>query len=555
MQSFLSLLAENLYDRYGDEISSLSIILPNRRAKLFFCDALSGIIAKPLWQPSFRTMDEIMQHYSGLGAGEKIPLVAELYKVYSRYHTETFDSFYYWGEMLMSDFDSIDKYLVDAGMLFRNVAQLKEIESDNSYPAEMISRFWKSFGHESGYSEEKKRFLDIWSTLDPIYREFRTRLNEKGVGYTGMIYRQAAENIKSGNIPEDIKVQGKYIVAGFNALSQCEKVLLRYLSPNAEFFWDYDQYYVNDPRQEAGLFIRENMRIFPQEHPLGGYDNFCANKKITVVASPSDSMQCKYAGDVLGRIAAGGQIPGKETAIVLTDENLMTPLLSSIPGQIGEINVTMGYPLKLTSAYTLYERLAQLQSGKRVNGSKTLYRYGDLTGLLNHPFVSELDKDVNRLILERVRKMQVMYPDISQICPAGSPIGLMLSPCGDTWQDISKYLLSAISAVITSGALSGDGHGHDRDHLAMIAASVRQTSNSLENAEVEVSSKVFLSLVRKILQATAIPYEGEPLQGVQVMGILETRGLDFKNLIVLSMNDDNFPGSRVSSYSFIPHNM
>ncbi|MCC8034932.1 MAG: PD-(D/E)XK nuclease family protein [Rikenellaceae bacterium] len=505
------------------------------------------------------TVDQIMQDYSGLAAGERIPLLAELYKVYSKFHTETFDSFYYWGEMLLSDFDSIDKYLIDAGMLFRNIAELKELENDNSYltaeQARMISRFWKSFGHESGYSQEKRRFLDIWCTLDPIYSEFRSELLTQGVGYNGMIYRRAAENIRSGVLPHLGERSGKYIVAGFNALTECEKVLLHHLSPHAEFFWDTDDYYVKDTRQEAGLFIRENMRMFPQEFPLGNVDNFAGPKNITVVASPSDSMQCKYAGEVLGQMGAAGLRPGKETAIVLTDENLMTPLLSSIPEPVEDINVTMGYPLKLTPAYTLYERLAELQSGKKIKGSKTLFRFADLTGLLSHPFVSKIDPILSPRLLEAIRGRQVMYPDITGIFSESSPLSLLFSPCGESWQEIAGYLLSAIALVGSSGTLPGDGYGEDRDHLALIAQTVRRTSNSIEKASVEISGKIFISLVRKILQSTAIPYEGEPLQGVQVMGILETRNLDFKNLVVLSMNDDNFPGNRVSSYSFIPHNL
>ncbi|MCD7969765.1 MAG: PD-(D/E)XK nuclease family protein [Alistipes sp.] len=555
MKPFVSLLAEELYDRYGDDISSLCIIFPSRRAGLFFTDALASYAGKPLWQPEFGTVDQVMQLYSGLRCGEKIPLVADLYKVYSGFHRESFDSFYYWGEMLLSDFDSIDKYLIDAGMLFRNVAELKEIEQDNSYltpeQAQIISRFWRSFGHEDGYSGEKRKFLDIWTTLHDIYRNYRSVLSAKGTGYGGMVYRQAAENIRARKLPED---KTRYVFAGFNALSECEKVLFKYLAADgrAEFFWDYDDYYTGDREQEAGLFIRENISRFPGK-VLGPTDNFSRPKKIHVVSTPSDSLQCKYTGQVLSDLCKDGRTVDKETAVVLTDENLMLPVLSSIPGGIRDINVTMGYPLKLTAAYTLFERLAEMQARKRVKADKPLYRYADLAGLMSHPFVVGLDGAIR--VAEFIHNRQFVYPDISGVVGPGTPLSVLLRDGGSRWEEFAEYLMECLSSVASSGPLSGDGKGPDRDHLALVADTVRMTTNSLLACHLELSPKIFVSLLRKILQNTRIPFEGEPLKGVQVMGILETRNLDFKNIILLSASDDNFPGNRVTSYSFIPHNL
>lgn len=538
-------------------------MLPSRRARLFFTEALTSVAGKPIWSPAFRTVDDLMCEYSGLKVAEKIPLIADLFKVYSRFHRETFDSFWYWGEMLLSDFDSIDKYMIDAGMLFRNVAELKEIDKDGSYldpeQAEVVSRFWRSFGHETGYSDEQRRFLDIWSTLGDIYSQYTHLLAGKGSGYAGMVSRCAAENIRSGKIPASVADgYNGYIIAGFNALTICEKVLFRHLSAeyNTEFYWDGDDYYTSDGEQEAGLFIRENMRLFPQKYPLGPYDNFSRPKKITVVSSPSDSMQCKYAGQVLGKLfSENGIIPGKETAIVLTDESLMPPVLSSIPDTVSDINVTMGYPLKLTHVYTLYESLAALQSRKRMRGGMALFRYSDITGLLSHPLIYGLDPSIAQKIIDEVRIRQVIYPDITGMIPDGSPIGILLSTAEEGWEGMSSYILRCLATVISSDTFSGPEHGEDRDHIALIADNLRRTANSLSACGLELSVKVFLSLVRKILQNVRIPFEGEPLKGVQVMGILETRNLDFSNVILLSMNDDNFPGNRVNSYSFIPYNL
>ena len=256
MPGFLQEVAADLYDRYGDDISSLSVLFPSRRARLFFIDALSGIAERPLWQPRWTTIDELMSEISGLRIGDRVRLVTELYKVYSEFHPESFDKFYFWGEMLLTDFDTIDKYLIDADMLFRNLADIKELEADVSYlsPVQLkIIAFWANFTDETSLSEEKRRFLAVWQTLGPVYRTFRERLRSLGMAYTGMVHRAAAERIKAGGFafPES----RRFVVAGFNALSECEKRLFKFLSTAAEtdFYWDYDTYYTDNADQEAGM--------------------------------------------------------------------------------------------------------------------------------------------------------------------------------------------------------------------------------------------------------------------------------------------------------------
>ena len=187
MPGFLQEVAADLYDRYGDDISSLSVLFPSRRARLFFIDALSGIAERPLWQPRWTTIDELMSEISGLRIGDRVRLVTELYKVYSEFHPESFDKFYFWGEMLLTDFDTIDKYLIDADMLFRNLADIKELEADVSYlsPVQLkIIAFWANFTDETSLSEEKRRFLAVWQTLGPVYRTFRERSRSARNGFS-----------------------------------------------------------------------------------------------------------------------------------------------------------------------------------------------------------------------------------------------------------------------------------------------------------------------------------------------------------------------------------
>ena len=364
MKTFLHEVAEDLYARYGEGLSERAILFPSRRARLFFVDALTGIAGRPMWQPRWVTVDDLTTEISGLRTGDRVRLITELYKIYSEYHAEPFDKFYFWGDMLLTDFDTIDKYRIDAAMLFRNISEIKEIEADISYltPAQLqILRFWSTLADEADLSEEKRRFLAIWKTLGPVYGRFRERLSELGIAYNGMVQRAAVDRIREGAyaFPE----ARRYVVAGFNALSECEKQLFRFLSTAAEtdFYWDYDSYYKDRPEQEAGMFVRSNVALFPPRTEFA-HDNMRGEKEVVSVAAVSNAVQCKYAAAILADLArrraqedpevAAGLKPalGKETAVVLTDENLLLPLLCAMPPEVGPVNVTMGYPLRASLA-------------------------------------------------------------------------------------------------------------------------------------------------------------------------------------------------------------
>jgi len=559
MRSFLEEVAADLYRRYGEEVSSLHILFPTRRARHFFIDALSQLAERPMWQPHWLTIDELMQEVSGLRAGERIRLIAELYKVYSACHEEPFDKFYFWGEMLLNDFDTIDKYRVDAGALFRNIRELKELEADVSYltpeQSEVIRRFWANFTDGATLSEEKRRFLAVWRTLDEVYRSFRARLQGLGIAYGGMIQRAAAERLLAGGFA--FAERRRYVVAGFNALSACEKVLFRYLQHNAEtdFYWDYDDYYLNDADQEAGMFVRENLKLFPPAAELS-HDNFRRGKEFTVVSTPSNAVQCKYAGRILDGLrtdAAGVRQPlDKDTAVVLTDENLLLPLLHALPEQSGGINVTMGYPLKTTLAYAFLERLIELQAHRREGKEGVSFYHADVTGLLAHPYVAESAAQP----IAQLRK--TMLADRRIRMTAGelalTPLLTMLFTPAASWRELSDYLLRAVAAVAREPYEGGDARQRV-EFLSVIAEQLSRLRNSLEACDIELTTSIYTSLLRRHLQTVRIPFEGEPLEGVQVMGILETRNLDFRNVVLLSMNDDNFPGNRVTQPSFIPYNL
>ena len=566
MPGFLQEVAADLYDRYGDDISSLSVLFPSRRARLFFIDALSGIAERPLWQPRWTTIDELMSEISGLRIGDRVRLVTELYKVYSEFHPESFDKFYFWGDMLLTDFDTIDKYLIDAQMLFRNISEIKEIEADISYltPAQLrILSFWSSFGEQADLSEEKRRFLAIWKTLGPIYRRFRERLSSLGIAYNGMVQRAAADRIRGGGFvfPEP----RRYVVAGFNALSECEKRLFGFLATAAEtdFYWDYDSYYKDDPEQEAGMFVRSNVAQFPPRTELR-HDNMQGEKQVVSVAAVSNAVQCKYAAAILAGLArrrreedpgiAAGARPalGKETAVVLTDENLLLPLLYALPADIGRVNVTMGFPLRQSLAYTFVERLVELQNHRRCKGDGCTFYHADVAGILAHPYVAECDAALTRTMHEEIVRDRRISVDAAWL-GRNELLKRIFTPAA-TWRELSDYMLDVVAAVARQ-PYEGDDARQRVEFLAVIAEQVTKLRNSLDECDIDLTAEVYTSLLRRHLQTLRIPFEGEPLEGIQIMGILETRNLDFENVIILSMNDDNFPGNHMAQASFIPYNL
>ncbi|MFR9523149.1 MAG: PD-(D/E)XK nuclease family protein [Rikenellaceae bacterium] len=556
MRGFLNEVAERLYNKYGSQISSLKLIFPSRRSRIFFTEALSEIATEPLWQPSWLSLDELVAEATPLNRGESVRLIAELYNIYSRYHTEDFDKFYFWGEILLSDFDMIDKYMVDADMLFSNVADLKVIESDISYmtPEQLkIISFWSSLQDGRELSVEKQKFLKVWESLPKIYHQFRERLFELGIAYTGMIQRSAVDRLRSGQFSFD--AESNYAIVGFNALSECEKRLFDALarSSSVDFFWDYDAYYATDNKQEAGIFIRENLQRYGSSFEVS-HNNFNTEKQLNVVAAASNVLQCKYASKIISELISEGKVD-KQTAIVLTDENLLTPLLYALPDKAGKVNVTMGYPLKQSLAYSLIERLLALQSqAKRRSGSNPQFYYVDVVALLSHPYINIVNSELFSKIEAQINQERLISVDRETLVVDRPEYMAELFSASTSWQALSLYLQKTISFV-AQYPYQGEDSSRRLEFLATISESITTLHNSLENCQIELTLTVYLSLLRRTLQTLRVPFEGEPLEGLQVMGILETRNLDFRNVIILSMNDDNFPGNRLTTPSYVPYNI
>ena len=582
--TFLEEVASNLYERYGDDVSSLSLFLPSKRARLFFAEALSQRVVRPIWEPDYSSVDDIMESLSILQRCDRLRLIAELYKVYLQFHNESFDSFYHWGELILSDFDMIDKYRVDAAQLFVNINDLKELEADTSYltteQKALIKRFWGVVGDDGDEGSAKGKFMALWRSLGDIYRLYKERLYQLGIGYTGMVYRDAVERLERGEA--SVNTSHKYIFIGFNALSECEKRLFATIDRLglAEFYWDRDDYYTApDSHQEAGMFIRQNMELLSSAEGVT-HDNFRNISSVTIVSTATAIAQCQYVVTVLKEIASRSKdgTLGKDTVVVLTDENLLMPLLYALPsemkvkqeidekGKLHErslINVTMGYPLRSTLAYSLVDRLLELQKHAKATaeGEITFY-HADVDGLLAHPYISNFDEALCARIRHSIvhdRCYQVPQSRLVQQAHSGM-VGVgdvmpIIFRKVEGWQSLLDYLMEVIDAISQVEDEVAE-RAYRSDFLSVAYDGIAKLRNVMASCRVEeLSDAMCRSLVRKHLQMERIPFTGEPLEGLQIMGILETRNLDFKNVIILSMTDNNFPGNRTSEQSFIPYGL
>lgn len=566
MKSFLTQVAEQLYGKYGEELSSLVVLFPSQRARLFFCEALLEVVDKPIWSPQFVTVDELMSSISSLHSADRLRLISELYSVYSLHHKEDFDHFYHWGEMLVADFDMVDKYMVDAERLFVNIADIKEIEADLSYltaeQEEYVRRFWSTLSSSMSLSKQKEYFLKIWRSLPEIYTAYKERLRGLGIGYSGMIYRDAAQILADSE--RSPLAEGRYVVAGFNALSSCEKALFDHLKNcfDADFFWDYSDYFVDDQMQEAGRFIRENIARYPSKFNISHTDLRKNIKSITVTSTATSAAQCKYVAQVLEQIAErdseGNLQPlDRNTAIILTDENMLEPLLYSLPSALKGakagsegVNVTMGYPLRATLAYSFVERLLELQSHVRVKDDEPLFYHQDVESLLTHPFLANIDAKAIRSIRKSIVEQRIYNVPRSMV--AQLPLGEQIFVQAAEPTELLGYLDGVVALL--PEVIGGD----DRlqiEYIVQIRKALQQLANMVEGCKIILTPSLTRSLVRRHLQGVRIPFEGEPLEGLQVMGILETRNIDFKNVIIMSMSDSNFPGTRIADSSSIPYSL
>lgn len=560
MESFLKLVAADLYKHTKGNLAHTAVVFPNKRAGLFFNEYLAQESDSPIWSPAYVSISELFRSLSPWEVGDPVKLVCELYKIFRRetQSTETLDDFYFWGEMLISDFDDADKNKVDTDKLFSNLQDLRNIMDDYTFiddeQEEAIRQFFQNFSIERR-TALKERFISLWNVLGNIYKGFRESLASQNIAYEGMMYRHVIEHLDVDKLPYE-----KYIFVGFNVLNKVEHTLFTQLKDagKAVFYWDYDEFYMKENRQavthEAGEFIRRNLRDFPS--PLSGelFKNLSKPKEVHYIASSTENAQARYLPQWIRNNLT---TPEKETAVVLCNEALLQPVLHSLPAEVKHVNITMGFPLSQTPVYSFLIALLELHT-HGFNFKSGRYTFQSVVTLLKHPYTRQLTGQAELLEKELTRNNR-FYPLPGELgkdeflTRLFTPLSGNLNLCirlSETLQQVAS-----IYQANTSGTEDTDAFNQlYRESLFKAYTTINRFRTLIEEDELTVQSETFRRLLVKVLSTTNIPFHGEPAIGMQVMGVLETRNLDFRHLVLLSVNEGQLPKSGGDS-SFIPYNL
>jgi len=538
MKDFLASVAEDILHRYGTNLSNTAVVFPNKRASLFLNEHLARLAGKPLWSPVYITISELFRQQSTLVVADPIKQICDLHQSFCQQTgiTESLDKFYGWGQLLLTDFDDIDKNMADADHVFANLRDIHELD-DISYltdeQREMIRRFFSNFSEDHN-TELKERFLQLWSHFADIYHDFNSRLASQGLTYEGALYRQVATTIyqdvttttdhagTTAAFPYD-----HYLFVGFNLLQKVEQKLFSALQQagKAHFYWDYDQYYMH--RHEAGQYINSYLKHFPNDLDTNSdtiYNNFRRPKHISYISAPTENIQARYASTWLREQKRYQD--GRRTAIVLCNEALLPVVIHCLPDEVDKINVTTGYPLSQTPIASLIQLWFELQiQGHTPRLLHTFQR---------HPYakyLEELETGEHKLHETNEAKSTT---DTSSISLTAALLPLLRQIAQSAKDDIKDPLF--------------------QESLFRAYTLINRLNDLCQSGDLVVSNITLQRLTIQLIQQTTIPFHGEPAEGLQIMGVLETRNLDFDHILLLSCNEGNMPRG-VNDSSFIPHNI
>ena len=570
MTPFLKIVAEDIYEKFDGRLEDVAIVFPNKRASLFFSEyLLAKNGGKPMWSPRYMTIGELFQKNSRLAICDPVLLVSKLYKEYMRpmrpgeskdeyeKSIESLDEFYYWGEILIKDFDDIDKHLVNAKELFANIRELRELGNGKGTltpeQAKSIEKFFTNFNIDEK-SDIKQNFINLWERLHSIYNSFKDSLRRQNLSYEGMLYRDVIEN--SDNITLE---HSKYVFVGFNALNDVERAMFDIVNKRGKaiFYWDYDTHYTANPRHEAGYFMRKNLERFPNALKGVSFNRLAEKKNVTIVDTGNDSIETRYLSTWLQSNLTEKEI---ETAIVLCDETMLESVIHTLPPvanghRLEHLNVTMGFPVSHTPIFTLIRQNVDL-STRGWSEKQGRYTLSYVSELLHHPYVVRCSENALPLRNELLNEKR-FFPEYESLAKDDFLSRLFMHHTDNKeWLDN----ILALTRLVADSYLRNDGEDvplYDKifiEAIYKVFTQVQRFRSLVDSGELQLKQQTLGRLLIRVLSSLSMPFHGEPVVGLQIMGLLETRNLDFKNVILLGMNEGNLP-KKSNENSYIPYNL
>jgi RecB family exonuclease len=554
VESFLDLIVNEVSKSTGTDLSEQCIVFPTRRAGLIFRKKLAAKLTGPVWSPSIMSIEDFINELSPFPVSEDVELLFELFDVYKKFYPETtFEKYFHWGEMMLNDFNEIDIQLVSPERIFKNITEIKKIESEFGLAeedAEHISTFWKNFSDQE-LSKLKAAFVTNWDSLPKIYDAFKKRLAQKRMCYEGMAYQNVLEQLK--NNTGDLK-WNKIIFVGFYALNRSHEKIINELikKKKAVLYWDADAYYTDDPRQEAGNYFRKKKLL--NENFLLKKNYFeSQEKEIIMTGVPLHVGQAKYLGDEIGKQINSGRFEENKTAIVLPDENLLFPVLYSLPRELNSFNVTMGYPLKKSLLNGLIQSLFSLHKHVRENKNGKIYFYSKaVITLLEHPYIHHAKEIAAQNKIREIKKFNKIYCSAKELSEEVE-VNLFFRKLNSA-DDVFQYVMEVLMTCVERESSKEQLNKFDREIVLFAIHEIKTLHEIIIPYNTDLTADIAWQFIRKVIDKLKIPFSGEPVHGLQIMGFLETRVLDFENLFILSVNESILPASSRGN-SFIPYSI
>ncbi|WP_370477276.1 PD-(D/E)XK nuclease family protein [Tamlana flava] len=543
MTTFISDVLKDLKKSYPN-FSYLTFVLPSKRAGLFLKHQLPQVLGQTAFAPIILSIEEFVEELSQLKSISNTELLFEFYNSYlaltKKSNVDSFETFSKWAQILLQDFNEIDRYLIPQEKIFNYISAIQDL---------------KHWSLEDNKTDFVKNYLAFWGKIHTYYQHFTENLFNKNIGYQGLIYREAVENLESYMQTNEGK---QHVFLGFNALNTAEETIIQELLQNglAKIFWDIDKVFFENTNHGTALFTRQhktNWKYF-KNHPFNwATDNYSKEKNISIFGVPKNIGQAKYIGSILSDLQKQNNTL-ENTAVVLGDENLLVPVLNSIPSTVGSLNITMGFPLKSIPLASLFESLFHLHKAS----SNTFY-YKDVVKIISHQFIKPLfnieNTDYASLINEIIETNNLVYltkDKLEEITNKSvNIIDLLFSP----WQKSIETALQNCSKLILAikSYLDENKTANLLSLEYLYRFNVLFTEISRLNAEHGHIKDVntLYSIYGEVLNTETLDFQGEPLQGLQVMGMLESRVLDFETIIISSVNEGILPSGKTNN-SFIP---